>query len=289
MEYFDVGIAGPLAGFVAALFVLFYGFTHLPDPEDIYRLHPEYQPFGLNYAEHIYDKDTFVLNRDIAQYNPEIAEFYPDTVHFRANSPSIKLGTNLIFEYFKNNIAETELVPNDFEIIHYPWLFAGYLALFFTALNLLPIGQLDGGHILYGLIGKRDHNYVSTFLFTAFVFYAGLGIIDLSAEMSDLMLTFPLYIFFLYICFYTLSDDKKNRLMLAVLVFSVQFFMAIYFPEIRGYSGWLLFALLIGRFLGVKHPPVVKNEPLDLQRQILGWIALLIFIGSFSPRPFILE
>ena len=77
--------------------------------------------------------------------------------------------------------------------------------------------------------------------------------------------------------------------MLAVLVFSVQFFMAIYFPEIRGYSGWLLFALLIGRFLGVKHPPVVKNEPLDLQRQILGWIALLIFIGSFSPRPFILE
>ena len=31
-EYFDVGIAGPLAGFVVALAVLFYGFTHLPEP-----------------------------------------------------------------------------------------------------------------------------------------------------------------------------------------------------------------------------------------------------------------
>lgn len=48
-QTFDVGIAGPLAGFVVTLVVLFYGFTHLPPKDYVLEIHPEYQLFGDEY------------------------------------------------------------------------------------------------------------------------------------------------------------------------------------------------------------------------------------------------
>jgi membrane-associated protease RseP (regulator of RpoE activity) len=50
------------------------------------------------------------------------------------------------------------------------WLFAGWVGIFITALNLMPIGQLDGGHILYTLIGRRAHRVAIGLLLAAIVF-----------------------------------------------------------------------------------------------------------------------
>ena len=146
-QHFDIGIAGPLAGFVLALAILWYGFTHLPPPEFIFQFHPEYARYGADYANYV--------------YRPE---FMKDGVI------DVILGKNLLFLFFEKFVANPALVPNPHEIMHYPLLFAGFLALVFTSLNLLPIGQLDGGHIAirFGRLQSSSGNCLRGFYRSSF-------------------------------------------------------------------------------------------------------------------------
>lgn len=291
-ENFDIGIAGPLAGFVVAIFVLIYGFTNLPPKDHIFSIHPEYQLLGENWESLVYDTDTIVVNPKGRYPESKLLNLLPDTIEFSTQIPKVYLGTNLIFEFFKNNVADKERLPNHYEAMHYPWLFAGFLALFFTALNLIPVGQLDGGHVLYGLFGRENHRIISSGIFIAFVFYAGLGVInpfDPNVGFAETVLCSILYVGFLYLTYYTISKQFRDRLFIAVLTFTAQFGVVYLFPGVIGYQGWLIFAFIIGRFLGIQHPPTLYDEPISFNRKILGWIALLIFVLSFSPRPIIVE
>jgi membrane-associated protease RseP (regulator of RpoE activity) len=261
-QHFDIGIAGPLAGFVVAMGLLFYGYTHLPAPDYIYQFHPEYEQYGLDYAAHVYSAN-----------------------HLPPGTIDIIIGKNLLLLFFENFVADPARVPNAHELIHYPLLFAGFLSLVFTSINLLPIGQLDGGHVLYGLLGFKNHRRVASGVFVIFLFYAGLGYISPALPMKDLLWQGPLFIGFLYLSLGGLRLSWKDTLMVAVIIFSAQYFLTTWFPKVQGYSGWLLFAFIIGRFLGVPHPPSEIEEPLSPGRKILGWIALLIFILCFTPNP----
>ena len=296
IQNFDIGIAGPLAGFVLSLVVLLYGFTHLPPKEHIYSIHPEYQVFGTDFDKYIYTQDTFILKTDVEKYNPEYAQHLPDTIRFPPDNPNIAIGSTLLFSFFKHTIvpdSHKDRIPNAFEIMHYPWLLAGFLALFFTALNLLPIGQLDGGHVIYGLFGSKNHAIISRVFFISLVYYAGLGLISPfktpgGSDVTGYLIYIPLYIFLLYYMFAKLVGDKMNRLLWAVGVFAAQFFTLQFFPEAEGYNGWLLFAFIIGRFIGIDYPAARIEEPLDVKRKVLGWIALVVFILCFSPAPLII-
>jgi len=101
---FDVGISGPLVGFVVALPVLLWGIG-----------------------------------------NSQVVAGLPATgvVSF-GNPPLVMLVQKLLHPG----------VPEQYLYLH-PVARAAWVGLFATALNLLPIGQLDGGHILYALIGEK--------------------------------------------------------------------------------------------------------------------------------------
>ena len=62
-------------------------------------------------------------------------------------------------------------VPEGYDILLHPVGFAGWVGFLVTSLNLMPIGQLDGGHISYALFGRR-HRIVSR-LFVVFLVLLG--------------------------------------------------------------------------------------------------------------------
>ncbi len=261
-QHFDIGIAGPLAGFVVAIGFLWYGFTHLPPPEYIFEIHPEYQRYGLNYAQYVYQSE-FLQNGAL----------------------DVFLGKNLLFLFFENFVGDPARIPNVHEIIHFPFLFAGFLSLVFTSINLLPIGQLDGGHVLYGLVGHTWHRRIAAGIFLAFLFYAGLGFVHPADGVDVLIYKIPLFIGFLYLSMRGLKFKKRDTLMYALGIFVIQYGIVTLSPQTHGYSGWLLFSFLIGRFIGIQHPPSEIEDRLSPARIALGWIALLIFILCFAPNP----
>ena len=113
---FDVGIAGPLAGFAVCLPVLVLG----------------------------------VMN---AQVRPtphgDVGAFFGEPPLFRWVTTWIK-----------------GPVPDGMTLFVDPWGIAAWFGLLVTALNLMPVGQLDGGHVTYALFGARAH-LVSKIAFAA--------------------------------------------------------------------------------------------------------------------------
>lgn len=295
-KYFDVGVAGPIAGFVIAIGVIWYGFANLPEPDYIYEIHPEYESFGSDFSV-LYDIDTVLYKSDFPNENRINYSILPDSMEYSSNrGVSFLFGPNLLFYLMEEYVVEDKSrMPHPNEMIHYPWLMVGFLSLFFTSINLLPIGQLDGGHVVFGVFGERRSRQISEILFTLFVFYAGLGVISPESmqgtnggEPLNFIVKLILYIYFLYLCFTSMIESRKNRLMMATIILAVQYVCTALF-QIQGYYGWMLFALIIGRFLGVYHPPVADNRPLTKGRIAVAILALIIFILSFSPYPFITE
>jgi membrane-associated protease RseP (regulator of RpoE activity) len=105
---FDIGIAGPLAGFVVAVPTLFLGLS---------------------------------MSKLIRLPTDDLSGF-------------VSLGEPLLFKAAAWALWGSP--PDGYSINLHPMAFGAWFGLLATALNLIPIGQLDGGHISYAVLGRRS-------------------------------------------------------------------------------------------------------------------------------------
>jgi membrane-associated protease RseP (regulator of RpoE activity) len=146
---FDIGIAGPIAGFVACLIVLIYGFLNVPPIDYLLNIHPDY--FSPEYGKEGYN---------------------------------LVFGDTLLFSFFKMIfVNQNQFFPPMSEIYHYPFLCVGWFGLFITAMNMIPVGQLDGGHIGYTMFGRETHLKIASISFSLLLILGIFGIIESSFDL----------------------------------------------------------------------------------------------------------
>ncbi len=126
---FDIGIAGPLAGLVVAIPVLIWGL-----------MHSQVKP--LEFAPGMVLEGNSILYL-LLKYLI-FGELLP--------TPSRHVGLFYWIRYF---FTSSPLPIGGRDVLIHPVAFAGWAGLLVTALNLLPAGTLDGGHILYATLGSR--------------------------------------------------------------------------------------------------------------------------------------
>jgi membrane-associated protease RseP (regulator of RpoE activity) len=138
----DIGIAGPLAGLVVAIPVLLLGLSL----SEVTRL-PVNQAVNLEGNSILYLLAKYLVH----------GQWLPEPVHYAGMHPGL---------YWIRYLFTGLPVPHGgMDVILHPVAFAGWAGLLVTALNLIPAGQLDGGHVLYVLMGRKARMVLPFILF----------------------------------------------------------------------------------------------------------------------------
>ncbi len=101
-----------------------------------------------------------------------IVGFRLSTVGMDKGQGGFTLGSSLLLS-FLSRITLGPL-PEEANIVMHPIAFAGWIGLLVTAMNLLPVGQLDGGHVAYALFGRR-HSWVSRLALVVILSFGFMG------------------------------------------------------------------------------------------------------------------
>jgi membrane-associated protease RseP (regulator of RpoE activity) len=226
---FDIGVAGPLAGFVVALTYLIIGIATMPGIEQLYAIHPQYR------------------------HMPIIPE---EGIHF---------GGFLLLDILKSlMLAPEQFFPPMNEIYHYPFLCVGWFGMFVTALNMIPVGQLDGGHIIYAMFGR--HQVTISKWFVRFLIFAGLGTVG--AMLLEATRAY--------------NPDGLYQFLQTVFGPPMEWIVEHASWWLQGWFGWLLWVLILKYLIKIPHPPVPDEEPIGTTRMVIGWVSLAILVLTFS-------
>lgn len=142
-------------------------------------------------------------------------------------------------------------IPAGHDVYLHPAAFAGWGGLFLTMINLLPFGQLDGGHIAYALFGEKQ-NRAAPWIRRALI---------------------PLFLYVLVTNVFPLLSAPFDGASLSL--------------AIGNSLSWLVWYALLGvlaRLSGRDHPPCEPGE-LSPWRRAVAWFCLVLFVLLFMPRP----
>ncbi len=133
-QVFDIGLAGPLAGLVLTIPLLVYGLSVAEPVPQI--------PEARGYGDPLLVKMLIPVLHDLEEVKTEYAK--------KHNDPS--------------------LLEREFTFMVNPIYMAAWVGMLVTGLNMLPISQLDGGHVAYALFGRYTIWLAGAFLLVAIVF-----------------------------------------------------------------------------------------------------------------------
>ncbi len=229
---------------------------------------------------------------------------------------SMEVGESLLMKLLDWAVAPP--IPQGMDIQYSPMAWGAWGGLFVTMINLLPVGQLDGGHVAYALFGPKQDKYAVLVHRAMFVFflvvacghvardvhsgglyYAGrhlgsgmfwlvwfqvLAILGLIARREDkddrdpATLTTRVRIVALLGLMIVASFARDSR----SLLLPIAFFAAVL----------LLFAMEVKGGAFRKHDlldhPATSPEPLDRVRAVMAVATLILFALLFIPEPFLM-
>ncbi|HEY8432408.1 MAG TPA: site-2 protease family protein [Sandaracinaceae bacterium] len=140
-------------------------------------------------------------------------------------------------------------IPAGHDIWLNPTAMAGWAGLLVTQINLIPVGQLDGGHVAYALFGKEQDRY-------SVLVHRALPVVGIAVSLAYAL---PAY----------LGGTPLEELD----------------GEAMAGLHWIVWALLLSlmaRFAGREHPPT-GPEPLSLGRKAVAIGTLVLFVLLFMP------
>jgi membrane-associated protease RseP (regulator of RpoE activity) len=237
------------------------------------------------------------------------------TIVPREAATGIELGESILLKAL-DHVALGAL-PSNREIELSPMAFAAWAGMFVTMINLLPVGQLDGGHVAYALFGKRQDRYARIVHRLALAVFAfallrpivgdlllGRGI-DAFAKNAENSVFWLVWFMILPVlgahsrARKTGGDPPSRQIpirtrivMIVAFLFGASAFSPA--PPRLAMLGWIVMLgglLFVERTRGTlrthdlfDHPPT-EDDTLDTPRKIVGFVTLVLFVLLFMPSP----
>lgn len=165
-------------------------------------------------------------------------------------------GNSFLYAFLKHASKGLWLPDGQQDVYLHPTAYAGWVGLLVTMINLLPIGQLDGGHVATAYFGNR-YNKFARRLHLAMPFVA-IGI----------------FFWVRHLVRVEMGPHYHEAVALRISLFAA--------------GPWLVWYALVGAVRrasgGVNHPPV-QPRPLPASRRALFWLMVLVFVAIFMPVP----